>query len=200
MGKTKDTIKTPIEKGVAKVPVVMQMEALECGAASLTMILAYYGKWIPLEQVRADCGVSRDGSNAKNVLKAARSYGLTAKGYRYESDELKKNGKFPCIIHWNFNHFVVLDGFKGNKAVLNDPAKGTYSVPMETFDNSFTGICLMFEPSETFEPGGKPKSMLSFAKEKMKGAGVAVAFTIITTVITSLLGIINPAFSRIFID
>ena len=200
MGKTKDTIKTPITKGVAKVPVVMQMEALECGAASLTMILAYYGKWIPLEQVRADCGVSRDGSNAKNVLKAARSYGLTAKGYRYEPDELKKCGKFPCIIHWNFNHFVVLDGFKGNKAVLNDPAKGTYSVPMETFDNSFTGICLMFEPSETFEPGGKPKSMLAFAKEKMRGAGVAVAFTIITTVITSLIGIINPAFSRIFID
>ena len=200
MGKTKDKIKTPITKGVAKVPVVMQMEALECGAASLTMILAYYGKWIPLEQVRADCGVSRDGSNAKNVLKAARSYGLTAKGYRYEPDELKKNGKFPCIIHWNFNHFVVLDGFKGNKAVLNDPAKGTYSVPMETFDNSFTGICLMFEPSETFEPGGKPKSMVAFAKEKMRGAGVAVAFTIITTVITSLIGIINPAFSRIFID
>ena len=200
MGKTKDKIKTPIEKGVAKVPVVMQMEALECGAASLTMILAYYGKWIPLEQVRADCGVSRDGSNAKNVLKAARSYGLTAKGYRYEPDELKKCGKFPCIIHWNFNHFVVLDGFKGNKAVLNDPAKGTYSVPMETFDNSFTGICLMFEPSDSFEPGGKPKSMVAFAKEKMRGAGVAVAFTIITTVITSLIGIINPAFSRIFID
>ena len=200
MGKTKERISAPLTKGVAKVPVVMQMEALECGAASLTMILAYYGKWIPLEQVRADCGVSRDGSNAKNVLKAARSYGLTAKGYRYEPDQLKKDGKFPCIIHWNFNHFVVLDGFKGNKAVLNDPAKGTYSVSMETFDNSFTGICLMFEPSETFEPGGKPKSMLSFAKEKMKGAGVAVAFTIITTVITSLLGIINPAFSRIFID
>ena len=200
MGKTKDKIKTPLTKGVAKVPVVMQMEALECGAASLTMILAYYGKWIPLEQVRADCGVSRDGSNAKNVLKAARSYGLNAKGYRYEPDELKKNGKFPCIIHWNFNHFVVLNGFKGNKAVLNDPAKGTYSVPIETFDNSFTGICLMFEPGETFEPGGKPKSMVAFAKEKMKGAGVAVAFTVITTVITSLIGIINPAFSRIFID
>ena len=200
MGNTKDKLKSPITKGAAKVPVVMQMEALECGAASLTMILAYYGKWIPLEQVRADCGVSRDGSNAKNVLKAARSYGLNAKGYRYEPDQLKKDGKFPCIIHWNFNHFVVLDGFKGNKAVINDPAKGTYSVPMETFDNSFTGICLMFEPGENFEPGGKPKSMLAFAKEKMQGAGVAVAFTIITTVISSLIGIINPAFSRIFID
>ncbi len=194
------TIKQPIKNGAAKVPVVMQMEALECGAASLTMILAYYGKWIPLEQVRADCGVSRDGSNAKNILKAARSYGLTAKGYRYEPADLKKNGKFPCIIHWNFNHFVVLDGFKGNKAYLNDPAKGSYSVPMETFDKSFTGICLMFEPSESFEPGGKPKSVVSFAKKRLKGAGAAIAFVVLTTVISSLIGIINPAFSRIFLD
>ena len=131
-------IKSPVTKGVAKVPVVMQMEALECGAASLAMILAYYGKWIPLEQVRLDCGVSRDGSNARNVLRAARSYGLTAKGYRYEPEMLRKEGKFPCIIHWNFNHFVVLDGFRGNKAVLNDPAKGTYTVSMKTFDESFT--------------------------------------------------------------
>ena len=193
-------IKSPLTRGVAKVPVIMQLEALECGAASLTMILAYYNKWIPLEQVRADCGVSRDGSNAKNVLKAARSYGLIAKGYRYEPDSLKKNGKFPCIIHWNFNHFVVLNGFKGNKAVLNDPAKGTYSVTMETFDRSFTGICLMFEPGETFEPSGKPKSMFDFAKKRLKGAGVAIAFVMLTTVITSLLGIISPAFSRVFMD
>ena len=111
-------IKKPVAKGVAKVPVVMQMEALECGAASLAMILAYYEKWIPLEKVRVDCGVSRDGSNAKNVLRAARSYGLTAKGYRYEPETLRKEGKFPCIIHWNFNHFVVLDGFRGSKAVF----------------------------------------------------------------------------------
>lgn len=198
--KKKIKIKSPLTKGAAKVPVVMQMEALECGAASLTMILAYYGKWVPLEQVRADCGVSRDGSNAKNVLKAARSYGLTAKGYRYEPEDLKKNGKFPCIVHWNFNHFLVLNGFKGNKAYLNDPAKGNYSVSMETFDKSFTGICLMFEPGEGFQPGGKPKSMLAFAKKRLVGAGAAVAFVILTTVIASLIGIIQPAFSRIFLD
>jgi len=200
MGNKKIQIKQPLTKGAAKVPVVMQMEALECGAASLTMILAYYGKWIPLEQVRADCGVSRDGSNAKNVLKAARSYGLIAKGYRYEPEELKKSGKFPCIIHWNFNHFLVLCGFRGNKAVLNDPAKGKYSVPMETFDKSFTGICLAFEPGETFEPGGKPKSMLAFAKKRLRGAWAAVAFVVATTIVSSLIGIINPAFSRIFLD
>lgn len=200
MGNKKIQIKQPLTKGAAKVPVVMQMEALECGAASLTMILAYYGKWIPLEQVRADCGVSRDGSNAKNVLKAARSYGLIAKGYRYEPEELRKSGKFPCIIHWNFNHFLVLCGFRGNKAVLNDPAKGKYSVPMETFDKSFTGICLAFEPGETFEPGGKPKSMLAFAKKRLHGAWAAVAFVVATTIVSSLIGIINPAFSRIFLD
>ena len=190
----------PITEGVAKVPVVMQLEALECGAASLTMILAYYGKWIPLEQVRADCGVSRDGSNAKNVLKAARSYGLQAKGYRYEPETLREKGTFPCIIHWNFNHFVVLCGFKGDKVVLNDPAKGNYTVSMETFDQSFTGICLMFEPTESFEPGGKPKSVLSFAKKRLVGAGAAIVFVILTTTITSIIGIIQPAFSRIFLD
>ena len=110
-------IKVPLTKGVAKVPVVMQMEALECGAASLAMVCAYYGKWIPLEQIRLDCGVSRDGANAKNILVAARSYGFTAKGYRYEPEDLRRLGKFPCIIHWNFNHFVVLDGFRGGQGI-----------------------------------------------------------------------------------
>ena len=199
MKKTKK-IKAPVTKGVAKVPVVMQMEALECGAASLAMILAYYEKWIPLEQVRVDCGVSRDGSNARNILRAARSYGLVAKGYRYEPEALRKEGKFPCIIHWNFNHFVVLDGFRGNKAVLNDPAKGTYTVPMKTFDESFTGICLLFELGEDFLPGGKPQSMISYAKKRLVGAGAAIVFVTLTTIISSLLGVITPAFSRIFLD
>lgn len=190
----------PIENGVARVPVIIQMEALECGAASLTMILAYYGKWIPLEQVRTDCGVSRDGSNAKNILKAARSYGLAAKGFRFEPEGLRENGTFPCIIHWNFNHFVVLCGFKGNKAIINDPAKGNYSVSMEIFDQSFTGICLMFEPDEGFEPSGKPKSILGFARKKLTGTGSAFALVVITTVITSLIGIITPGFSNVFAD
>lgn len=198
--KTAEKIKQPVRGGVAKVPVVMQMEALECGAASLTMILAYYNKWIPLEQVRADCGVSRDGSNARNVLKAARSYGLIAKGYRYEPEDLRKNGTFPCIVHWNFNHFVVLDGFRGKKAYLNDPARGSYTVPMETFDKSFTGICLMFEPGENFQPSGKPKSVLGFARKRLEGTGAAIAFVVLTTLISSLIGILNPAFSRIFLD
>ena len=195
-----ERMKKPVEKGVAKVPVVMQLEALECGAASLCMILAYYNKWIPLEQVREDCGVSRDGSNARNVLKAARFYGLEAKGYRYEPETLKTQGKFPCIIHWNFNHFVVLNGFKGGKAYLNDPAKGTYSVPMDTFDDSFTGICLQFEPTDAFTPSGKQKSMLSFAAKRLKGTGAAMAFTVLTGIVAALMGLVQPAFSRVFLD
>ncbi len=193
-------MKQPITKGVARVPMVMQLEALECGAASLCMILAYYNKWIPLEQVRADCGVSRDGSNAKNVLKAARYYGLSAKGYRYEPEALKSRGTFPCIIHWNFNHFVVLDGFRGEKAYINDPARGTYSVPMKVFDESFTGICLMFEPTEDFTPSGSKKSMLAYAAKRLKGSGTAIAFTMITGVIAALMGVLSPAFSRVFLD
>ena len=188
------------KNGVAKVPMVMQMEALECGAASLAMVIAYYGKWLPLEQVRSDCGVSRDGSSAKNVLKAARYYGLTAKGYRYEVEDLKKNGIFPCIIHWNFNHFLVLNGFKGDKAILNDPAKGLIKVSMEEFDKSFTGICLQFEPTEEFQMGGKPRSVIDFAKKRLQGTTEAFVFVILTTIITSIIGIINPVFSRVFMD
>ena len=192
--------KVPLKKGVAKVPVVMQLEALECGAASLCMLMAYYGKWIPLEQVRADCGVSRDGSNARNILKAARSYGMKAQAARAEPKALREKGTFPCIIHWEFNHFVVCDGFKGDKVYLNDPAKGSYAVSKERFDEGFTGIILMIEPGENFEPGGKPKSVLSFAKERLKGTGPAVAFVVLTTVIASLTGILSAGFSRAFLD
>lgn len=202
MEKIKETkkLKKPVTRGAADVPVIMQMEALECGAASLAMVLAYYGKWLPLEQVRFDCGVSRDGSNARNILKSARSYGLAAKGYRYEPNDLRRDGKFPCIIHWNFNHFVVLDGFRGNKAILNDPAKGKYAVSLKTFDDSFTGICLLFEPTEDFTPGGKPPSVLAYAKKRLKGSGSAVAFAAITALISAVTGVISPAFSRVFVN
>ncbi|MBP5280004.1 MAG: NHLP family bacteriocin export ABC transporter peptidase/permease/ATPase subunit [Erysipelotrichaceae bacterium] len=193
-------IKKPVTNRVAKVPMIMQMEALECGAACLTMVMAYYNKWVPLEQVRYDCGVSRDGSNAKNVLLAARNYGFDARGYRFEPESLKKEGEFPCIIHWNFNHFVVLDGFRGNKAVLNDPARGEVTVSMKEFDEAFTGIVLMIEPCEDFVPSGKPKSILAFVRKRLKGTGPLVAFVAITTIISYLFGIINPIMSQVFMD
>ena len=192
--------RSPVTKGRAHVPVIMQMEALECGAASLAMVMAYYGKWVPLEQVRLDCGVSRDGSNARNMLVAARSYGFEAQGFRCETAALRDGIELPCIIHWNFNHFVVLDGFRGNYAWINDPARGEVKVPLEEFDRAFTGVCLQIVPGEDFEPSGKRKSTLAFARSRLKGAGAAVAFVLLSTVIGYLFGIINPAFSRFFMD
>lgn len=178
----------------------MQLEALECGAACLTMILAYYDKWIPLEQIRRDCGVSRDGSKAGNVLKAARTHGLSAQGYRMELSAIKAEATFPCIIHWNFNHFVVLDGFKGDNAIINDPAAGRVSIPMKTFDESFTGICLLFEPSEDFAPSGTKPSMGDYAVKKLKSTGSSMLFVFLTSLITALLGVMSPIFSRMYLD
>ena len=185
---------------IATVPVVMQMEALECGAACLCMVLAYYGKWLPLEQVRADCGVSRDGSNAGNILKAARRYGLTAKGFKSSIDALRKSNAFPCIIYWNFNHFVVLNGFRGKYAYLNDPERGSVKVTMEEFDQSFTGICLAFSPSDKFAPSGRRKSTLTFAFKRLSGVGAAVVFVMLISLSGYMLTLFNPAFSRFFMD
>jgi len=184
---------------VKKVPFIMQMEALECGAACLAMILAYYGKWVPLEQVRSDCGISRDGSNARNILRAAQTYGLEAKAFRMEAAELR-DVILPAIIHWNFNHFVVLDGFKKDQAIIHDPAQGTRSVDFETFDKSFTGIVLTFEPGPEFVSGGKKRSVLRFARQRLTGTKSAIVFVLLIGLFTTLLGILTPVFSRVFMD
>ncbi len=193
-------IREPLKSGFAKTPVVMQMEALECGAASLTMILAYYGKWIPLERLRADCGVSRDGSNAKNILKAAQSYGLQVRAIRCEPEQLTEYATFPCIVHWEFNHFIVVNGVKDGRVSVNDPARGNYVMTMKAFDEGFTGICLMFAPGEDFQPEGRPKSVLAFARKRLAGAESAVLFVLLTTVISALTGIIFSGFARVFLD
>ena len=193
-------VRPTIKKGVAKVPVIMQLEALECGAASLAMVMAYYNKWVPLEQVRLDCGVSRDGSNAKNIFLAAQNYGFDVKAMKASPESLKLEGYFPCIIHWNMNHFVVLNGFKGNYAYINDPAKGSTRVTLEEFDKAFTGVVILMTPSESFEPSGQRESTISFAKRRLIGAEVAVAFMMITTALSYLFGIANSLTSRIFMD
>ena len=184
----------------ARVPVIMQLEALECGAAALAMIMAYYDKWVPLEQVRHDCGVSRDGSNARNMLKAARNYGFDAQGIRCETDALRSDIVLPCIIHWNFNHFVVLTGFRGKYAYINDPARGDLRITYEELDNAFTGICIQITPGPDFEPSGEQKSVLEFAGSRLKGTRTALIFVMLTSLTGALFGIINPAFSRFFMD
>ena len=184
---------------VAKVPVVMQMEALECGAASLCMILAYYGLWVPLEKMREGCGVSRDGSNAKNILLAARNYGMNADGYKFEIEAISKMD-FPCIIHWNLRHYVVLCGFRHGHAVINDPAKGHITVSMQVFDRSFTGVALLFSPTEKFVPGGKQKSVLGYAKKRLNGALSPILFIMAAGLVTTFVNVINPSLGKVFVD
>lgn len=188
------------QKKCVKVPVVMQMEALECGAACLTMIMAYYKKWVPLEQVRVDCGVSRDGSKASNMAKAAGAYGLQVKAHRYSVESVCTKVSYPAIIHWNFNHFVVLDGFKRGKAIINDPARGVVEISPEEFDKSFTGVCLEFVPGEQFVADGKKESVIEFAKKRLQGSKLSIVFVMMTTVLTAFVSLLTPVFSRIFTD
>ena len=189
-----------LTRGVARVPVVMQLEALECGAAALCMVMAYYGKWVPLEQARQDCGVSRDGSKAKNIYLAAENYGFDVDAYRMSPELLRSEGRFPCIIHWNMNHFVVLNGFRGDTAYINDPARGTVKVSWKEFDESFTGVVITPVPGERFTPGGRRKSTVGFARKRLAGAGAAVAFVMLTTAIAYLFGIVNSVTSKVFMD
>lgn len=195
-----NTIKKPIEKGVAKVPVIMQLEELECGAACLCMVLGYYHKWIPIEEVRNTCGVSRDGVSAGNILRAARFYGLNASGYRCPVSTLMKNVTFPCIAFVHGCHFIVVCGVKNGMIYVNDPAKGNDKYTEKEFDEIFNNILIQFSPSESFQPSGKPKSMLSYVKKRLKGTTVAIVFACLTGIIASMIGVISPAFSRVFLD
>ena len=184
---------------LAKVPQVMQMEVVECGAASLTMILAHYGKWLPLEEVRAACGVSRDGSSAKMILQAARNYGLDAKGFRMSPEALE--GKQPAIIHWNFEHFVVFRGFdRKGRACINDPGIGPVKWPMEEFRKHFTGVCLTFEPTDRFEKSGEQTSILSYMKRNLNGVSEAFWLTFLFALMGAFVALLSPLFTRIFLD
>jgi NHLM bacteriocin system ABC transporter peptidase/ATP-binding protein len=185
---------------IRRTPTILQMEALECGAACLAMILAYYGFWIPLEELRIACGVSRDGSKAANILKAARRFGLMAKGFRKEPATLHEL-PMPCIIHWNFNHFVVLEGFdRGRRVHINDPAVGRRQIDMAEFDAAFTGVVLAMVPSTEFKKAGsKPKASRILLRE-LSGSKQAVALLITISLTLVVPGIVIPAFSKIFVD
>jgi len=183
-----------------KVPVILQMEALECGAASLAMILAYYKKWIPLEEVRSACGVSRDGSNAWNIMEAARSYGMISKGFRYSVPALREKASFPCIVFWNNSHFVVLDGFKGNNAYINDPGEGRIRMPLNEFERYYSGVCVVFEPGPEFTPSGRKPSTLDFLRKGLKGNGKILVLVMITGALAMLAGCVIPVFTRVYTD
>lgn len=182
-----------------KTPTVIQMEAVECGAAALSIVMGHFGLKQPLEQWREECGVSRDGSKALNILKAARKYGMIAKGFKYEIEDLQRV-PLPAILFWNFNHFVVLEGFKGNHFYINDPASGRRKVSHEEFNDSYTGVTLTFEPGPDFKRGGRTPSILGFLLQRMRGCEGAFLFALFCALFLVIPGIMTPAFTRIFID
>ncbi len=181
------------------VPTILQIEATECGAASLAMVLAYYKMWIPLEKLRQECGVNRDGSKASNVIKAARNRNCEAKGYRIMADSLK-NKEYPLIIHWEFNHFVVLEGIKDGIAYLNDPAVGKRKIPWEDFKTSYTGIALEIKPGKDFKPEGQQYNIFKTVAKKLLNDKAAMIFAILIGFGMIFPGLVTPVFNQIFID
>ena len=188
-------------KGRYRTPTILQMEATECGAACLAMILAREERWIPLEEMRVACGVSRDGSKASNILSAARLHGLEAKGYRKDIGDLASL-PFPMIIFWNYNHFVVLEGmdFRTGTAWINDPAVGPCRISSDEFKESFCNVCLVFEKTSGFQRTGSKPSLFRGFRERLRGSEAAFIFLILVGLGLVLPGIALPVLSQVFVD
>ncbi len=183
-----------------RTPTIIQMEATECGAVSLAIIMSYYKHFPLIEEVRSACGVSRDGSKAINIVKAARDYGMISDGYILELDELE-GFSVPCILHWEFNHFLVLEGIHKGKAYLNDPATGPRVVSMDEVDRCFTGLAITFEPGPNFVKKGKPEaSILTMLWERLRKSELDFCYIVLVTMLLAIPSIAIPGFTKIFID
>lgn len=182
-----------------KTPTILQMEATECGAAALAIILGYYGRFVPLAELRIACGVSRDGSNALNIVQAARAYDLEAAGAKLELEELNE-ASFPFIAFWEFNHFVVVESVDKNDVYINDPATGPRRITLDEFDRAFTGVILMFSPGANFLPSGQKTNLWHSLKPRLERVKTALLFIILVSVSLIVPGILVPGFIKIFID
>ena len=180
-------------------PTVLQMEITECGAACLAMILAYYGRWMPLEELRVLCGVSRDGVTASRIIHAAKSLGLAAQGVRASVTRLSSLN-FPMIVHWEHNHFVVLQGFRSDRIYINDPREGPRTISWNEFEGSFSGTCLLFEPGPEFSKGGRPVGALGGLFSRLGHAREPMFFVILATLILVVPGLAAPTLTKVFVD
>ena len=191
--------RTPKAARRARTPAVLQMEGVECGAAALGIIMGHYGRIVPLTQLRVDCGVSRDGSKASNILKAAHRHGMEAKGYSKGLEALRTMAP-PFIVFWHFNHFVVVDGFRGERVYLNDPAVGHRTVSLADFDGGYTGVVLVCRPGPGFQKGGRRPSILRALRTRLAGAYDAVLYALLAGVLLTLPALLLPALAQVFLD
>ncbi|MBG88991.1 MAG: NHLP family bacteriocin export ABC transporter peptidase/permease/ATPase subunit [Verrucomicrobiales bacterium] len=182
-----------------KTPFIMQMEAVECGAAALAIVMGYYGRFVPLSQLRQECGVSRDGSKASNVLKAARRFGMIAKGYSKGLNKVKEV-KTPFICYWEFNHFIVVEGFTKDFVYVNDPAHGHRRLSWETFGEGYTGVVLAIEPGEDFRKGGTMPKMLPVLLQHTRGSRHALAFVMICGLLATAPAVASAALTKVLLD
>ena len=184
-----------------RTPTILQMEAVECGAAALGIILAYYGRWVPLTELRLACGVSRDGSQATYILKAAHSYGLKATAHATDLDDIGDMA-FPFIVFWNFDHFLVMEGLdrKRNRVYLNDPASGSRWVTFKEFSESYTGLVFFLRPGDYFKKDGHKPRAIPALYQRLQGSLSALTFCVLLGMLLVLPGLAVPVFSQVFVD
>ncbi|MEM7062037.1 MAG: NHLP family bacteriocin export ABC transporter peptidase/permease/ATPase subunit [Cyanobacteria bacterium P01_B01_bin.77] len=182
-----------------KTPTLIQMEAVECGAAALGIILAFFGKIVPLSELRQACGVSRDGSKASNIVRAAQRYGLEAKGFK-ESLESLRGLPVPFIVFWQFNHFLVVEGWNRNTVFLNDPASGPRKVSWSEFDEGFTGVVLVMKPGESFVRGGRKPSLWLALTRQIQRSPSAWIYIVLMGFLLVIPGLVMPVFRQVFVD
>ncbi|MBD2342302.1 NHLP family bacteriocin export ABC transporter peptidase/permease/ATPase subunit [Calothrix sp. FACHB-156] len=203
----KPTPKPKYYKTRMRTPTLLQMEAVECGAAALGIILSYHGRIVPLPELRVSCGVSRDGSKASNMILAAQSYGMQAQGFKKDIQQLQEI-KPPFIVFWNFNHFVVVEGFVGNTGAgklrqrvwLNDPATGPRSVTIEEFDEAYTGVVLVMEPGAEFKKGGKKADIIGALYSRLKNSFSELLFCVLIGFLLVIPNLALATISQVFID
>ena len=190
-----------LSSGRVRTPTVLQMEATECGAASLAIMFAYHDLWVPFEVLRSACGVSRDGSRASSMLAAAREYGMIAKGWRKTVDDLAAMSP-PYIVFWQFHHFLVVEGLnvRQGRAWLNDPASGRRSISLHEFRAAYSGVCLTLEPGPEFRKAGRPPSLIRSVLPRIRGSKTTLVYISLASILLVVPGIAIPAFAKAFVD
>ncbi len=183
-----------------RIPFIQQLSETECGPACLTMVLHYYGKEISLDEVRATCAVNRDGVTALNILNAARLYGMRGHGVALDTlDDLEYLAE-GAILHWGFSHFVVFVGVRGKHVEIVDPAMGRRLVPRDELDRAFTGVALLLEPTEAFEPKkSRERRLWRTMQSAIRGSGLFQRI-VVTSLVIQLFGVAVPLLTAQLVD